>query len=122
MGLRRVDCKTGWITDSEGVSYCYLDGLLHREDGPAITHPDGRKIWYLHGKLHREDGPAISYPNGSQGWYRKGELHREDGPAVSYPNGTQWWYLKGKEVDMETVLDTPEKREAYLLEESIRRL
>jgi hypothetical protein len=99
MGLRRVDCKTGWITDSEGVSYCYLDGLLHREDGPAITHPDGRKIWYLHGKLHREDGPA-----------------------TVYPTGFVFWFLHGKRVEREDVLDTPEKREAYLLEESLRRL
>ena len=54
--------------------------------------------------------------------YHDGELHREDGPAVIFPSGSQYWYRNGKEVSMETVLDTPEKMEAYLLEESIRRL
>ena len=27
------------------------------------------KYWYLNGKLHREDGPAIDYINGSKHWY-----------------------------------------------------
>jgi hypothetical protein len=59
---------------------------------------------------------------GNQQHYRNGEPHREDGPAVIWQDGTQEWYLSGKEVRMEAVLDTPEKREAYLLEESLRRL
>jgi len=52
-----------------------------------------------------------------------GVIHREDGPAV-FLKGTKrfLWVLDGKLTDMETVLDTPEKREAYLLEESLRRL
>jgi len=99
MGLRRVDFKTGWHTDADGIRHCYAEGLLHREDGPAIIHPDGRQLWYLAGKLHREDGPA-----------------------VVYPSGFVFWVLRNKRVTREDVLDTPEKREAYLLEESLRRL
>jgi hypothetical protein len=41
----------------------------------------GTKFWYLDGKLHRPDGPAIQYTDGSTEWYHNGELHREDGPA-----------------------------------------
>ena len=32
----------------------------------------GYKVWYLNGKLHREDGPAVEYPNGSKMWYLNG--------------------------------------------------
>jgi len=81
-----------------------------------------RNTWWADGLLHREDGPAVMYPSGIQFWYRKGKQHREDGPAVTYSDGSTLWYLSGKEVRMEDVLDTPEKREAYLLEESLRRL
>ena len=37
----------------------YLNGLLHREDGPAVEYADGDKYWYLNDKRHREDGPAV---------------------------------------------------------------
>lgn len=41
----------------------------------------GTKQWYLNGKLHREDGPAIEYANGSKFWYLNARRHREDGPV-----------------------------------------
>jgi len=31
--------------------------------------PDGTREWYLNGKLHREDGPAFERPDGSRHWY-----------------------------------------------------
>lgn len=48
-------------------------GVLHREDGPAIIHPDGYKAWYRYGKRHREDGPAVEHPNGEKQWWLKDE-------------------------------------------------
>ena len=30
---------------------------------------NGDKSWYLNGKLHREDGPAIEYADGHKSWY-----------------------------------------------------
>ena len=60
--------------------------------------PNGTKSWWLNGELHREDGPAIEYSNGTKLWYLNGELHREDGPAVEYSNGHKEWYLNGKEL------------------------
>ena len=42
---------------------------------------NGNKSWYLNGKLHREDGPAREWANGDKVWYLNGKLHREDGPA-----------------------------------------
>ena len=34
---------------------------------------DGNKFWYLNGKLHREDGPAMEWANGSKSWYLNDE-------------------------------------------------
>ena len=56
-------------------------------------YPDGTQCWYLNGDLHREDGPAKIFLDGSQFWYLNDKLHREDGPAVIYSNSTQFWFL-----------------------------
>jgi len=70
---------------------------------------------------YRQDGwYTDSY--GIRRHFCMGWCHREDGPAVIYPDGSREWWLKGWEVGMEYILDTPEKREAYFLEESLRRL
>jgi hypothetical protein len=76
----------------------YLNGKLHREDGPAVIYPNGTKVWLLNDKLHREDGPAYIGSDGRQEWYLNGNIHREDGPAVIYPSGTQEWWLNDKEI------------------------
>jgi len=56
---------------------------------------NGYKEWYLNGKLHREDGPAFEYADGSKFWYINGKLHREDGPACEYANGDKEWWING---------------------------
>lgn len=78
-----------------GKTRWYLNGKLHREDGPAIVRTNNHKAWYLNGKPHREDGPAIEYANGGKSWYLNGKFHREDGPAIEFSNGTKQWYLNG---------------------------
>jgi hypothetical protein len=57
---------------------------------------EDRTAWFLNGKLHREDGPAVEWSNGEKQWYLNGQIHREDGPAVEYPSGNKAWYLNGK--------------------------
>ena len=37
------------------------------------TYPNGTKEWWLNGKLHREDGPAIEYANGNKEWCLNGQ-------------------------------------------------
>jgi len=32
--------------------------ILHRKNGPAIEFSDGKKEYYLNGELHRVEGPA----------------------------------------------------------------
>jgi hypothetical protein len=59
-----------------------------------VEYTDGR-TWYLNGKLHRVDGPAMEYYNGSKFWFLNDKLHRTDGPAIEYADGTKMWYLNG---------------------------
>jgi hypothetical protein len=77
---------------------------------------------YQEGRLHREDGPACIFPDGTQMWYVHGELSREDGPAIVCGNGYTFWALNGRLVDREDVLDTPDKVEQYILNQTIERL
>ena len=58
-----------------------------------IVDKNGTKVWYINGNLHREDGPAIEYKNGTKYWYLNGNKHREDGPAIEDKNGDKEWYL-----------------------------
>lgn len=81
--------------DEKGGVFYYLNGKLHRENGPAIEYADGDKYWYLNGKLHREDGPAIEHANGNKHWFLNGKHHRENGPATEYEDGSKYYYLNG---------------------------
>ena len=73
----------------------------------CITHPDGSKEWYLDGKLHREDGPAIEWADGTKIWLLNGKRHREDGHAVEYPDGSKYWFLDGEEITLNTKNEDP---------------
>ena len=37
------------------------------------VHSSGGKYWYLNGKLHREDGPACESANGTKYWFLNGK-------------------------------------------------
>ena len=38
------------------------------------TYPNGDKQWWLNGKLHREDGPAVECANGTKEWWLNNEI------------------------------------------------
>jgi hypothetical protein len=61
--------KNGLQVDERGTKCWYLNGLLHREDGPAMIFANGTKFWFLNNKRHREDGPAAEYPDDTNIWY-----------------------------------------------------
>jgi hypothetical protein len=88
--------------DKDGDKRWYLNGQLHREDGPAIEHINGDKFWYLNGKRHREDGPACEYAYGDKEWYLNDKLHREDGPAYKGASGYREWHYYGKKLNCKT--------------------
>jgi hypothetical protein len=54
---------------------------------------NGIKEWYLNGLLHRTDGPAREWANGGKQWFLNDELHRTDGPACEWDDGDTEWYL-----------------------------
>ena len=74
------------------------------------TEPNGDKRWYLNGKLHRTDGPAIEYADDTKVWFLNNKRHRTDGPAIESAGGSKYWFLNGKQVAMEDVLTDPKER------------
>ena len=99
--MNKSKCKTY----EDGTKGWYLNGELHREDGPAFERTDGTKEWYLNGYLHREDGPAVEYADGAKVWWVNGKKHREDGPAIECADGDKEWCLNGDPTDPETIVD-----------------
>jgi antitoxin component YwqK of YwqJK toxin-antitoxin module len=103
-----------------GTKYWYLNGKLHREDGPAVEYSNGTKYWYLNDKQHREDGPAVEYSNGTKCWYLNGKLHREDGPAAEYADGTKHWYIDNEELTEQEFLANTAKTVIIIIIDGIK--
>jgi hypothetical protein len=59
------------------------------------TDENGDKTWYLNGVLHRTDGPAMEFTSGHKSWWLNGFRHRTDGPAMEFASGYKSWYLNG---------------------------
>jgi hypothetical protein len=78
--------------------------ITHLPNGGTLyEYGNGKNIvflkdWYLNGKIHRENGPAREYANGDKIWYLNGICHREDGPAIDFADGTKEWWLNNKHV------------------------
>src|ERR1700691_3594237 len=92
---------TGIVDYHDGDIHYYLNGLHHREDGPAIIYSDGRMYYFLNGERHREDGPAIIWKDGTIEYYLNGKRHREDGPAIIYSDGRMYYFLNDKNITEE---------------------
>ena len=91
----------------------YIDGILYCDDGiipfTGVRAPNDNivKEYYLNGLLHREDGPAVEYKDGHRCWFLDGQRHRTDGPACytivnagDYSN--QSWCVQGEKIDCDT--------------------
>jgi hypothetical protein len=76
----------------------------------------GNKRWKLNGLFHREDGPAYECISGSKQWLLNGELHRVDGPAIERRSGYKAWCLNGKKYSFDEWFQalTPEQQYNYL--------
>lgn len=61
-------------TELSGTIRWTMDGVDHREDGPAIIRADG-ETWCLYGEFHRLDGPAVIWSDNSEPneWWVQGE-------------------------------------------------
>jgi hypothetical protein len=52
--------------------------------GTLHEYTNGDRFWFLNGNLHREDGPAIELANGDKCWVLDGRFQRADSPTVEY--------------------------------------
>ena len=53
--------------------------LPETKEEPTVEVDDsGNKFWYLNGELHREDGPAIEWASGTKEWYLNGKKVTEE--------------------------------------------
>ena len=68
------------------------------EQPTCKTLSDGSKQWYLNGELHRTDGPAVERADGYKAWWLDGKRHRTDGPAIEWADGSKEWWLDDKQV------------------------
>lgn len=46
----------------------YVNGVLHRVNGPARTWDDGDWYWWMNGKVHRYYGPQNNHDYGPYCW------------------------------------------------------
>lgn len=95
--------EPNYILRNDGTHEWRLNGVLHREGGPAQICVDGSKKWFKNGVAHREDGPAIEASDGYKAWIVEGQYHREDGPAIIHQDGSVEWCIDGKEIKSELV-------------------
>lgn len=95
------------LSDNDRV-WC-VDGLIHRNGGPAIDNygtSDRREYW-CDGRRHHATEPAVT-EHGSKTWYYHGLIHREDKPAVVVDWGhvvvsVCYWY--GQQLAFDRTLD-----------------
>lgn len=81
--MSKVSMSSFSYDDKKGYEY-RLNGLLHRDDGPARIYSNGTTQWYQNGLLHRRDGPAVEANHEyckKIVYYQHGEKHNEKGPA-----------------------------------------
>ena len=103
----------------------YLNGKLHRVEGPAIEWSNGDKEWYLNDKRHRVEGPAIEWSYGDKSWWLNGLLHREDGAAIEWASGHKEWFLNGvrvTEAEVMSPVKQPHKPWVGLTEEEVEQI
>ena len=67
--------RNGMIEDADGTREWWVNGELHRDDGPAVENVDGTRMWWVNGKIHRTDGPAIEYLDGTREWWFNGQKY-----------------------------------------------
>jgi hypothetical protein len=60
-----------------------------------ISYDNGAKAWYLNGKIHREDGPAVEYTNGNKYWWLSNKLvfSKSQNSLHLFPNLTESFKL-----------------------------
>lgn len=66
---------TGYHLDSSNNLSYFKDGLLHKEDGPALFTREGVKF-YIKGRLHNPNGPAVLHWTGLKFYFLHGQEYK----------------------------------------------
>ena len=65
------------VIDTYGDTYYYNSkNQHHRKNGPAVI-TRYYNLWYKNGIIHREDGPAVEWHHGSKEFYLDGKQYSE---------------------------------------------
>jgi hypothetical protein len=59
-----------------------ITSIANKEPTIITCIPSISRGWYVNGVLHREDGPAIMHVGGSEFWYYKGKFMGRDNFTV----------------------------------------
>jgi hypothetical protein len=92
--------------DSPVVSVHKSGGAVHNTTGPAWERYHRGEVyatmWFKDGLIHRDDGPALLLSDGTEVWYRNGKIYRDSGlPAIVCSDGTREYYRRGKKIRVE---------------------
>ena len=64
---------------NEYVIYCIKDtDIWHNPYGPAYININGNKVYYIEGKIHRLDGPATIFSNFGKYYINGKSLTKEE--------------------------------------------
>lgn len=91
-----------------------VNGVLHRENGPAVVYPDGASFWFMWGKCHRTDGPAEIEADGTERYWCFGEEITKQEFEERFSGANDVYAINGKIVDFDEYdqyqneLETPE--------------
>jgi starvation-inducible outer membrane lipoprotein len=47
--------------------------MMADQESVMTVDADGSRLWYLNGQLHRTDGPAVEWADGSRQWWINGQ-------------------------------------------------
>lgn len=84
---------TYYLNGSVDEKIYYKNGIIHREDGPAIIeyYPEGEirsETYFMNGNRHRSDDLPAKLWYGRKGnirekvYYKNGKMHRVYGPSI----------------------------------------
>ena len=83
-----------------------IGGERHNINGPAIKSWNNQlEEWYVNGNLHRLDGPALTTAGGTKQFYVNGELFHKSADYWKHPDVMA--YMKNKEKDDLLTPDPP---------------
>ena len=62
-----------WVIGGVDMGWCNAQGkTIEWRESIIRWWDNGTKKWYLNGDLHREDGPAVEWADGTKEWYIEG--------------------------------------------------